>query len=225
MRAKSNEKRRAIELRLAGESYNAIQKAIGVSKGTLSLWLRDMPLPKERIRELRDRNVMRIEKYRATRKRKKEALFKKIYDEELKKIGDLSNRDLFMTGLSLYWGEGGKTSTSEISIANTDPAIIIAFLHWTLQGLHADQAAIKIRLQLYSDMDVKKEISFWSKILHIPSLQFRDPYIKKTTLSSLTYKNGFGHGTCNAYLRDATIAKQVMMGLQAFRDYFLKQGV
>ncbi len=225
MKVKLKEKEKAIQLRLLGESYNAIKRITNVSKGTLSSWLRDMPLPKERIQELRDHNEIRIERYRETRKRKKDILFQEIYKQERLKIGRLSHRDLFIAGLFLYWGEGGKTSTSEISIANTDPSIIIVFLKWILYELHADSKKIKIRLQLYSDMDEAKEILFWLKITNIPSSQFRKPYIKKTSLSSITYKNGFKHGTCNVYLRDAKIAKQVMQGLAVLRDYFGGKGV
>ena len=46
------EKQRALALRRQGWSYNDILKEVGVSKSTLSLWLRDVPLADEQIAAL-----------------------------------------------------------------------------------------------------------------------------------------------------------------------------
>ena len=46
------EKQRARELRGLGWSYNDILSEVGVSKSTLSLWLRDIPLTEEQIAAL-----------------------------------------------------------------------------------------------------------------------------------------------------------------------------
>jgi len=55
------EKIRAIELRKMGKSYGAILKKVDVSKGTLSVWLRDIKLTleqKERLyKTLRRKNA------------------------------------------------------------------------------------------------------------------------------------------------------------------------
>lgn len=49
------EKQRARELRTQGWSYNDILREVGVSKSTLSLWLRDIPLTDEQILALSDK--------------------------------------------------------------------------------------------------------------------------------------------------------------------------
>lgn len=43
----------AIELRQNELSYSEIRKQLGIAKSTLSYWLRDFPLTKERVLELR----------------------------------------------------------------------------------------------------------------------------------------------------------------------------
>ena len=131
-----------------------------------------------------------------------------------------SDRDIFFSGLFLYLGEGGKTKPFELSLSNTDPALIKFFIYWLTKNLGAPKKKLKIKLHLYRDMNIKKEISFWSKILHISKSQFKKPYVKTSFLSSLTYKSGFGHGTCNVIIGDAILAKRIFMGLQVVRDYF-----
>ena len=223
MRAKSSEKNQAIDLRKNGWSYNAIKKSLNISKGTLSIWLRDMPLSPARIRELRNDNEVRIERYRETRRRTRTALLEKTYKEEKDKIGKLSARDIFLSGLCLYWGEGGKTKPAEIHLTNTDPSVIKAFICWIESAFSINRKETKVKLHLYRDMDPEKEILFWVKTTGIPTSRFKKPYIKTSTSASITYKNGFGHGTCTVGLCNATIARKVLMGLEVLKNHFLKQ--
>ena len=92
--ARRKDKERAIQLRKKGWSYSQIKEELGVGKGTLSVWLRDYPLPEERIKELRDKNPKRIERYRNTMRKKREAEFQKYFELEKQEIGKLSKREL-----------------------------------------------------------------------------------------------------------------------------------
>lgn len=123
-------------------------------------------------------------------------------------------------------GEGGKTKYSELCVSNTNPAIIKIFIKWLVESLNAPKEKIKIRLQLYKDMTVKEEITFWIKELLIPESQFRKPYIKKSIRNLITYKTKFHHGTCNVIINDVNIAQKVFAGLKIIEDqinneYFL----
>ena len=73
---------------------------------------------------------------------------------------------------------------------------------------------IKISLHLYCDMDIKESIEFWVKELDIPINQFRKPYIKKSPQSNITYKAGFGHGTCNIIVENRDLSECVKMSLK-----------
>lgn len=219
--AKFKEKQKAITMRNQGMSYSQIKKILGVSKSTLSYWLKGYPLSEQRIRELRDWNEIRIEKYRETRRKKREKIFKQFYDSEKKIIFPFSKRDLFIAGLFLYWGEGGKTRNSEISLSNTDLSIIKVFIIWVESIFDFPKEKMIVRLHLYKDMNVKKECNWWSSALQIPLSQFRKPYIKNSSLKSVTHrKGGFGHGTCNILVRNAILAKRVLQGLKVISDYF-----
>ncbi len=195
-------------------SYSQIKMAIGVSKSTLSLWLRDFPLSHERIQELRGSNEGRIEKYRATRRLTKERRLKEVYDRELVNLFPLTKREQYIAGLFLYWGEGGKTQPFEISLGNTNPKLVKFFLLWAINHHGIPKSKIKARLQLYADMNIEQESRFWSKELGLPMNNFRKPYIKATTLRSLTFK-GFGHGTCDLRICHRDCSEKVLMGIKA----------
>lgn len=71
---KREERARALRLRRQGKSYSQIKKEIGVSKSTLSCWLRTYPLNKkqiEKLMKLRATSEVRIERYRETMRKKK----------------------------------------------------------------------------------------------------------------------------------------------------------
>ncbi len=105
-------------------------------------------------------------------------------------------------------------------LTNTNPKMLILFIRW-LKFFSVPRSKLKVHLHLYSDMNIKKQINFWSKTLNIPISQFRKPYIKKTTLSSITYTNGFGQGTCSIIVENGAVSAQVMMGIQYIQDVLL----
>lgn len=211
---------KAIELRKAGNSYSQIKSELGISKSTLSGWLRDLPLSKTQIRLLRDLSETRIEKFRQTMRAKKQKRFEDLYNDGIKKYIPLTDRELFFAGLFLYWGEGGKTGTGSLDVHNTNPEIIKFTLFWLTEILKVPKINIRVKLHLYSDMDIDKEINFWSKELKISKTQFYRPYIKTSNRSDLTYKGGFGHGTCGIVGGGYKLKLEILATIQALAKYY-----
>lgn len=200
-------------MRKQGMSYSQIKGKLRVSKSTLSEWLKDFPLSKKRIRELRDDNPIRIERYRNTMRMKKNARLEGVYKKVSKDIGNFSKRDLFLAGLFLYWGEGTKAQNSLVALTNTNPAVLKFFIDW-LKLLGVKNKDLKVKLHLYSDMNIKENLDFWSKELKIPKNQFYKPYIKKTNSKDISYQKGFGKGTCSVIFGSRDLWEYVMMGLK-----------
>ncbi len=215
--AKNNLKQEAIHLREKGTSYSEIKKKIPVSKSTLSLWLRDMPLSKERISELRDNNPIRIERYRNTMRLKREKRMKGVLESVGSEIEKLSERDLLIGGIFLYMGEGSKTTKGTTALTNTNPRILKLFIKW-LYLQQVPKSAMKVQLHLYVDMDIKKQILFWSSTLGIPAKQFRKPHIKSNTADSISYKNKFGQGTCTVLYENVKLYERTMMYLKYIQE-------
>jgi hypothetical protein len=210
---------RALDMRKTGMSYSQIKEELKVSKSTLSLWLREMPLSKDQIRSLRDKNAIRIERYRETRKRTRDLRQNRIRDEIRQKLGNLSAREIFIGGLFLYWGEGTKRAEAATILSNTDPVMLQFFMKW-VDLLEVGKSNIRVRLHLYSDMNVKKEMFYWSKTLGISVDQFRKPYIKISKSSEITYPRLFSHGTCSVLVYGRDLHERTMLGLEYLRSSF-----
>jgi len=215
--ARFKDREKALALRKQEMSYSQIRKILGVSKSTLSLWLRNYPLSEKRIKELQ-KNEAVIEKIRNTKRKKKEKRLNEFYFEQKNKIFPLNNREIYLAGLFLYWGEGSKSSQAALSISNTDPSIIKFFIYWSTKYLKVPREKLRIQLHLYKDTNIKKEKDFWSKMLNIPLNQFSKPYIKNTSSTRINHKGGFGHGTCNVVICDARLSEKILMAIKAISD-------
>lgn len=211
---------RAIALRKEQKSYSEIKSLLGISKGTLSGWLKDYPLTRERINELRGNSEKRIERYRETMRKKRDARIAGVVEEQRKVLFPLSRRDLLVAGYVLYWGEGLKAGKAEVGLANTDPAVIRLFIEWLEKGFAVLKQDMSVKIHFYSDMNIEQETAYWAKVTGIPRSNFRKPYIKESTRSAITYKGMHGHGTCNVSVGGARLQERVIGSIKLLQERF-----
>lgn len=216
---KLQEKKTVVELRKQGKSYSDILKIIKVSKSSLSLWLKDVPLTKEQKLGLDDRRKRAVETYRITMKLKHQNKLDSYYNDQVKKLLPLSDKELMVAGLFLYSGEGNKVSRGSLNITNTDPSVIKFALYWITKSLKVDINKIHIKLHLYSDMDINKSTDFWAKELKISKKLFANPYIKKSKRADIDQK-GYGHGTCGIWVHNTILKENIMMAIKAILDKY-----
>lgn len=208
------ERRLAIKLRLQGKSYSEIRKKIKASKSSISLWLQNYPLTTEQISKLTKRyRTKQIENYRNTVLKRREKRLKEIYEKVKTDLLPLSKREFLIAGLFLYLGEGGKTA--RIVVSNTDPDIVKFVLNWYTKALKVPKEIIRVQLQLYKDMDIKKEEDFWREFLNLDKSQFWKSYIKNTGSQAIDHSGGFKHGTCGINFGDIRLHEKIMMSIKA----------
>ena len=102
---------------------------------------------------------------------------------------------------------------STVCLTNSNPSVLKFFISWLIL-LGVDTSKLKIRLQIYADMDQRKMMEYWSNTLNIPISQFDNPQIKKSNQANLTYRNGFGKGTCTVIYNNRALGEYVLSGIQ-----------
>ena len=213
-----NKRREAIRLRRSGKSYNEIKAILSVAKSSLAYWLKNYPLTTEQVSNLTKRyKDGQIENFRNTMRLKREKRLNTTYEVQKKNLLPLTQRELLIAGLFLYLGEGAKQTPGQIIVSNTDPNIIKFVLNWYTNILKIPKDKIKVNLQLYRDMDINKELSYWKNILHIPLTNFWKPYIKKSSTKDIDH-SGYKHGTCGLYYGNVPLHENIMMGIKCMLD-------
>ena len=96
--------------------------------------------------------------------------------------------------------------------------MIRAYIKWLIQT-DVPKEKIIIRLHLYSDMCIEKEVRYWSRVAGLSISLFKKSYIKKSKLSELTYPSR-GHGTCNVIVQNRDIAERVHQSLKYIRNLY-----
>jgi hypothetical protein len=217
--ARNADHAKAIELRKQGKSYSEIKEKLHVGKGTLSAWLRDYPLSREQLKGVRDHNPLRIERCRLTKQKTRQKRLDEVYARVSADLERTGVNSLLLAGFYLYWAEGGKTKPYTVMMANTDYTMLRCFLDW-IELLGWSRQKVKVRVQLYADMNVQTEMRYWKSRLGLPSECYRTPYIKKTNRADITYKGGHSHGTCNVIVDNRDMAEYVLMGIQYLQERY-----
>lgn len=169
-RGKLSEQARARELRARAWTLQAIADEVGVSKSSVSVWVRDVAFtPRQR-----DRTAARQRPPNALQRRK-QAEIASLRDAGRERIGGLSDRDLLVAGVALYAGEGGKTDGS-VELSNTNAAMARLFCTWLRAFFDIEERRLRARLYLHEGLDLEAAIHHWSGVTSIPPKQFTRPY-------------------------------------------------
>lgn len=216
--AKFKEKIKAQKLRRKGQSIKEITKKLKVSKGTVSIWCRDIQLTKKQIARLDARQIKGGYKGRLKGARiQRERYLKKVKElkkQGIKQINRLNKRDLLIAGIALYWGEGDRKGNM-IGLGNSDPKMIKFMLNWFEKIWKIDKDRIKLHIGI--NQIHKKRLEevekYWSKITCIPRIQFGKTVLIKAK-NKKVYKNFNTHyGTLSIRLRKSSTFKYQMDGM------------
>ncbi len=126
MKRKFVEYKKALVLRRTGKSIKKIAAILGVSVSIVSVWCRGVELTEEQKEKLKRRKVNIRHLRRLAKQSHLEKIFrvKRLFENSLAEIKSLTDNELFLTGLALYWAEGYKKTRWTLQFSNSDPAMI-----------------------------------------------------------------------------------------------------
>ena len=209
-RGKTVEQARARELRAQGWTIKEIAGELRVSQGSVSVWARDVEVdPAVWAERVETRRNHGWEKRRATFEAKRKGEDAADLAAAHARLGALSDRDLLVTGIALYAGEGAKRRGS-VTLPNSDPRMIVVFLAFLRRFFDIDESRLRVRLYLHSDQDLVAANDYWSRLTGIPLTRFTKPYRAIADDSYRTTKHPFG---CPAIRYSCTATHRAIMSL------------
>jgi transposase len=183
--AKSAQKLEARQLRREGFSINEITRRIGFSKRTVSRWCNDIVLNNNQKGLLwaraKSKYRQNFQKYCEAKHEQTLEKIQNLTKEGVKSIGKLSQRELFIAGVALYWAEGFKKDM-RFGFANTDPGMVKFCLKWLKESLGISDRDISLCVTVNESYrnKIERTESYWENITGIPKSQFTKSFFQKT---------------------------------------------
>jgi len=176
--AKVELKEKVVNLRKKGLTYGEIVKQTGATKSSVSNWCRNIVLTiaqKEHIKNMHSSTaVASLLKVAEARRHERFLEIEKCTKIGIADIGKLSNRDLLLIGIGLYWGEGYKHGNDEFGITNSDPKMISFIIYWlkNCYGVSKEDLTLRISINQIHKNRITEVEQYWSKITGINLKQF-----------------------------------------------------
>ncbi|MGA4841432.1 hypothetical protein [Streptomyces sp. G45] len=180
-RAKDDLRAKARELRLQGWTYDQIQVELGCSKSSISLWVRDLPKPERRQRTREEASAIAKRGWEP-KLRLREEERQRTKQAAANDVGQLTDRELFLVGVGLYWAEGAKSKSyarrERVTFVNSDPDMITVFLAW-LKLLRVAPEKLRFAVHIHETADIATAEKYWADHVGIKTTDLLKTSLKK----------------------------------------------
>lgn len=217
------EREQARDLRRKGKSINQIVREAGLSKASVSIWVRDIVLTETQKKKISEqgRSVESIERRRINRLFNEKQKRQIIIDEATKDIDSISLPELKIIGSMLYWAEGRKRGQRTVGFSNSDPDVIRIMMKFFRKLCGVEEGRFRGHIHIHSHLNVNKAEKYWSEVTNIPRKQFYKTYSKP----SISSKGKFDHlpyGTFDLCVCDTRLFLTIMGWIQKIKTLILK---
>lgn len=218
---KEKERNLAIALRKNGSSMGEISQKLGVSKGSVSLWVGKIQLTsaQKKTLSLKGRTKEAIENRRVSRLENEKTKRQIIIDAAQKEIKSLSEKELWLIGVMLYWAEGGKTNRGLVRFSNSDPEMIKIMMAFFRRICKVPESKFRGYIHIHPHLDYKKAERYWSSITSVPLKQFFKTY-RKMNIASKHKNDTLPLGTFDIYICSTELFLKIFGWIQGvFKSY------
>ena len=213
--AKDEVRVKARQLRDDGLDYKRIAAELGVSKSSVSLWVRDMPRP-ERLsyEECRKRQSAAVAAYWAAERKRRDAVSESIKATARRELWQLTGREIQIAGAIAYWCEGAKSKpyrrVERLMFINSDPDLVRFYLHF-LASVGVSRDRLVFRMSIHENADVAAAQEFWISVTGAEPSQFRRATLKRHNPKTVRLNTGDSYHGCLRIdvLRSATLYRQI----------------
>ena len=222
---KTKERDEAIRLRKEdGVSVREIAKRLGVSKGSVSRWVRGIILTEEQLirldRSMDDGSYQGRVKGAETNRRvaeDKHTEWQKQGREDAKK-----KHWLHVAGCMLYWAEGHKRNNkTAVCFSNSELPMVQLFLRFIREWFGVTDDRIQMSVNCYTDIRSLDEIEkFWLDGLGLSRSCLRKSIVDRRPACTQRKVNGtLPYGTCKMVIGDVSIIQKIYGAIQEYGGF------
>jgi predicted transcriptional regulator len=216
---KTRERELARRLRAEqGLPVKEIAGLVGVSVGSVSLWVRDVALTAEQQAALDARNPVRSGQRRGTvnnsRRCRDVREAAQTHGRELARRHD----PLHVQGCMLYWAEGAKRRNSVI-LSNADAGLVEVFIRFlrACYGVTDERVTLSVNCFLGNGLTIDEIHDWWLRQLELPALCLRAPSVNRLSSASKRLKGHvLPYGTARVAVHSTFIVQSIYGAIQEY---------
>jgi hypothetical protein len=213
---KTAEQQQARDLRARGWSIGEIERQLGVSRSSVSIWVRDVPLDAGARARL-DRRSMRGPMISAARSRARARATRAGYQQE-GRLRARTESGEYAAGCMLHWAEGDKTRNA-VRFANSDPELLATFARFLRKHFDVADEQMTISCNLFADHCERQAAieRFWLAKLGLPRSQLRKTIVNVYSKHSQKKRqNKLPYGTCKLVVHSTRIQQVIFGSIQEY---------
>ncbi|HVE67072.1 MAG TPA: hypothetical protein VNB64_00680 [Solirubrobacteraceae bacterium] len=140
-------------------TIDELAECLAISRTTAHAWVRDMPIGPS-VGQTRGRRLATAAMQAKFRRLREDA-----YEDGLRTFDGLAADPTFRDFVNLYIAEGYKRGRNQVSLCNSDPAVVALADRW-IRRLGSRKVAYS--LQYHVDQDLIEVTTYWGALLGIP---------------------------------------------------------
>jgi transcriptional regulator with XRE-family HTH domain len=198
-----------------GLSVNDLARVVGVSKSSISLWVRDIELTPEQHAALR---LAGVAGGRASAER---ALEKRLAAQGRGRTAVRRGLLTHAAGCMLFWAEGSRSRHSVI-FTNSDPAMVAFFRRFLSESLGVPDEKVRVTCNLFADhVDRQAQIeAYWLSLLGLPrSALCRSTVNRYSKYTQKKRRNKLPYGTCRLAVHDTKLVNELYGAIQEYAGF------
>lgn len=199
---------KAIQLRVEKKlTIDEIAERLSLSRTTIFYWVKDIEIPRKPARGFRtEAQILGTRSMQAKYTKARED----AYRQGMEEYEGLCLEPTFKEFLCMYLGEGYKKCRNTVSIANSDPMVVVLGDRW-IRKLGKNK--IRYAVQFHADQDLHELQEFWSQLLGVKPDQINlQRKSNSNQLNGRTWRSA--HGVLTVSMGDTYLRAR----LQAWMD-------
>jgi predicted transcriptional regulator len=209
---------KAKKLRSKGYSVKELHRMLGVSKGSISVWVRDVKLSdkaRARLKKNYTNGQLASQKTIKEKTRQKNIVADNFAINSLRLV-NFSPEIILLSCALLYQCEGSRDIKDAVTFTNSDPILVKTFMFLFRKSFDLDEKKIRILMHLHDYHNENLQKKFWSRITGVSNKQFLKTYNKKN--AGFYKKEGY-QGCIQIRYHDVAIGRK----LQAVAKIFMER--
>ena len=210
---KTDEFRRARELRTQGWSLKRIAAELDVSPSTARLWTYDIRLTAEQRAALRTNS--RFGYASSSRKRFQARLSAQRRGRWIAQAN--FGIDLYLAGCMLYWAEGSKSRNS-VAFVNSDVAMLRFFRRFLVEGCGVAPERIRLSVNCFlgNGLTLDEIQDYWLEQIDLPRACLRKAVVNSPSRASKGKRRPLLYGTARLTVHSTDLVQEIFGAIQQY---------